>query len=969
MICRFVGQRAADYYSTGLRRTSAAGKSGQSFANFKKLSGGIAASLCLLLFFAKVRVIQRCSSSPSATSSSASVAVSLTAIIIIRPIMLYYGDTNYDYMQQEEEWDREGLLDPAWEKQQKKTFTAWCNSHLRKADTMIENIEEDFRNGLKLMLLLEVISGEELPRPDRGKMRFHKIANVNKALAFIESKGVKLVSIGAEEIVDGNVKMTLGLIWSIILRFAIQDITIEELSAKEGLLLWCQRKTAPYRNVNVQNFHTSWKDGLAFCALIHRHRPELLDYDNLSKDDPLYNLNLAFDTAEKYLDIPKMLDAEDMVYVAKPDDKAVMTYVSCFYHAFRGAQQAETAANRICKVLKVNQDNERLMEEYEQLASDLLEWIRRWLPWLKNRTTDGTLKNVQQMLNEFRQYRRREKPPRIEQKGRLETNFNTLQTKLRLSNRPAYLPTEGKMIQDINGAWKNLLNAEKGFEELERLEHLAEKFRRKCAIHEEWAQGKEQMLASGDYKGSYLYELKALRKRHEAFESDLAAHQDRVEQIVAIAQELTALHYVDIVSVNARCQRICDQWDRLGMLSNKRGQNLKDAEILMERIDNLHLELAKRAAPFNNWLDGATEDLQDMFIVHTMSEIQSLAHAHDQFKATLGEAEEEFRHIIGLEQEVRHLVESNGLNREMAVNPYTNISGAEIQKKWQHMQVLVPNRDNQLQQEMNRQQSNDRLRRTFAEKANAVGPYLEQQLSQVATIALGGRGSLEQALQRLLDLYRSVENYKVNMDELERINQQLQESYICENPFTQYTMETLYVGWETLLTNINKTINEIENQILTRDTKGIRDDQLNEFRTSYNHFDKSRLGLDAEEFKSCLISIGYNIKPGREGDMEFQRILTVVDPNRTGRVQFDAFLDFMTRETLDMDSSEQVIESFRVLANGKPFITAEELRHELPPDQAEYCVQKMPAYRGPGAPPGSFDYVSFSHQLYGESNL
>ncbi|GAA6079361.1 alpha-actinin-2, partial [Tachysurus ichikawai] len=78
------------------------------------------------------------------------------------------------------------------------TFTAWCNSHLRKAGTQIENIEEDFRNGLKLMLLLEVISGERLPKPDRGKMRFHKIANVNKALDFITSKGVKLVSIGAE---------------------------------------------------------------------------------------------------------------------------------------------------------------------------------------------------------------------------------------------------------------------------------------------------------------------------------------------------------------------------------------------------------------------------------------------------------------------------------------------------------------------------------------------------------------------------------------------------------------------------------------------------------------------------------------------------------------------------------------------------------------------------------------------------
>jgi len=240
----------------------------------------------------------------------------------------------HDYMAQEEDWDRTGLLDPAWERQQKKTFTAWCNSHLRKAGTQVEDISEDFRNGLKLMLLLEVISGEHLSRPERGKMRFHKIANVNKALEFINEKGVKLVSIGAEEIVDGNLKMTLGMIWTIILRFAIQDISVEESSAKEGLLLWCQRKTAPYKNVNVQNFHTSWKDGLAFCALIHRHRPELIDYDKLRKDDPLTNLQTAFEVAEKHLDIPQMLDAQELVDLPYPDEKSVMTYVSCFYHAF-----------------------------------------------------------------------------------------------------------------------------------------------------------------------------------------------------------------------------------------------------------------------------------------------------------------------------------------------------------------------------------------------------------------------------------------------------------------------------------------------------------------------------------------------------------------------------------------------------------------------------------------------------------
>lgn len=57
-------------------------------------------------------------------------------------------------------------------------------------------------------------------------------------------------------------------------------------------------------------FLFSFKDGLAFCALIHRHRPELIDYHKLSKDNPLQNLNTAFDVAEKYLDIPRMLDPE-----------------------------------------------------------------------------------------------------------------------------------------------------------------------------------------------------------------------------------------------------------------------------------------------------------------------------------------------------------------------------------------------------------------------------------------------------------------------------------------------------------------------------------------------------------------------------------------------------------------------------------------------------------------------------------
>uniref|UniRef100_A0A8P0T141 Actinin alpha 1 n=1 Tax=Canis lupus familiaris TaxID=9615 RepID=A0A8P0T141_CANLF len=871
----------------------------------------------------------------------------------------YDSQQTNDYMQPEEDWDRDLLLDPAWEKQQRKTFTAWCNSHLRKAGTQIENIEEDFRDGLKLMLLLEVIS----------------------------------------EIVDGNVKMTLGMIWTIILRFAIQDISVEETSAKEGLLLWCQRKTAPYKNVNIQNFHISWKDGLGFCALIHRHRPELIDYGKLRKDDPLTNLNTAFDVAEKYLDIPKMLDAEDIVGTARPDEKAIMTYVSSFYHAFSGAQKAETAANRICKVLAVNQENEQLMEDYEKLASDLLEWIRRTIPWLENRAPENTMHAMQQKLEDFRDYRRLHKPPKVQEKCQLEINFNTLQTKLRLSNRPAFMPSEGRMVSDINNAWGCLEQAEKGYEEwllneirrLERLDHLAEKFRQKASIHEAWTDGKEAMLRQKDYETATLSEIKALLKKHEAFESDLAAHQDRVEQIAAIAQELNELDYYDSPSVNARCQKICDQWDNLGALTQKRREALERTEKLLETIDQLYLEYAKRAAPFNNWMEGAMEDLQDTFIVHTIEEIQGLTTAHEQFKATLPDADKERLAILGIHNEVSKIVQTYHVNMA-GTNPYTTITPQEINGKWDHVRQLVPRRDQALTEEHARQQHNERLRKQFAAQANVIGPWIQTKMEEIGRISIEMHGTLEDQLSHLRQYEKSIVNYKPKIDQLEGDHQLIQEALIFDNKHTNYTMEHIRVGWEQLLTTIARTINEVENQILTRDAKGISQEQMNEFRASFNHFDRDHSGtLGPEEFKACLISLGYDIgndpqkKTGmmdtddfraclismgyNMGEAEFARIMSIVDPNRLGVVTFQAFIDFMSRETADTDTADQVMASFKILAGDKNYITVDELRRELPPDQAEYCIARMAPYSGPDAVPGALDYMSFSTALYGESDL
>ncbi|XP_059565930.1 spectrin beta chain, non-erythrocytic 2 isoform X4 [Myotis daubentonii] len=572
-----------------------------------------------------------------------------------------YSDINNRWDLPDSDWDNDSSSARLFERSrikaladereavQKKTFTKWVNSHLARVTCRVGDLYSDLRDGRNLLRLLEVLSGETLPKPTKGRMRIHCLENVDKALQFLKEQKVHLENMGSHDIVDGNHRLTLGLVWTIILRFQIQDISVEtednkeKKSAKDALLLWCQMKTAGYPNVNVHNFTTSWRDGLAFNAIVHKHRPDLLDFESLKKCNAHYNLQNAFNLAEKELGLTKLLDPED-VNVDQPDEKSIITYVATYYHYFSKMKALAVEGKRIGKVLDHAMEAERLVEKYESLASELLQWIEQTIVTLNDRQLANSLSGVQNQLQSFNSYRTVEKPPKFTEKGNLEVLLFTIQSKLRANNQKVYTPREGRLISDINKAWERLEKAEHERElalrtELirqEKLEQLAARFDRKAAMRETWL-SENQRLVSQDNFGLELAAVEAAVRKHEAIETDIVAYSGRVQAVDAVAAELAAERYHDIKRISARQHNVARLWDFLRqMVAARRERLLVSLELQKVFQDLLYLM---------DWMDEMKGRLQSQDLGKHLAGVEDLLQLHELVEADIAAQAERVRAV------------------------------------------------------------------------------------------------------------------------------------------------------------------------------------------------------------------------------------------------------------------------------------------------------------------------------------
>ncbi|KJE88866.1 hypothetical protein CAOG_08407 [Capsaspora owczarzaki ATCC 30864] len=464
---------------------------------------------------------------------------------------------------------------------QKKTFTKWVNMHLAKVGLKCDDLYMDLRDGTKLLKLLEIISGDTQARPEKGKMRVHLMSNMRSVLDYLKRK-ITMENIGPEDLVDGNGKLTLGLIWTIILRFQIQDISMEALSAKEALLLWCQRKTAGYPGVNVQDFSKSWSNGLAFNALIHKHRPDLLDFNALSSGDPVANLNKAFDICDKEFGVAKLLDVED-VNVDRPDERSIMTYVAALYHYFNSHKDEGLAAGRVGNVVDFLAEIDAMQEQYEKMATDLLAWIQAKRERLDSRDFPDTLPLLQGSTTQFSQYLKEEKPGKYTEKSNLEVQLFDIQTKLRSRGLIEYVPPGGKSVRDVNKAWTKLERSEHEHEQAlhkeiarqERLEHLAQRFNRKAGLREQWLAESTRQLQDVETTNAAataskdLHAVRGLSAKLDSIDTDVRAHEDHVDSLTDLAEELADGKYHARAEIAARDAAVGQKFNELDALLAK----------------------------------------------------------------------------------------------------------------------------------------------------------------------------------------------------------------------------------------------------------------------------------------------------------------------------------------------------------------------------------------------------------------
>merc|ERR1719447_19445 len=283
------------------------------------------------------------------------------------------------------------------------------------------------------------------------KNRIMQQTNVAQALKMLEKAEVKTHFLKAGHLMDKERKFILGMIWSIILDYNLKGLGEENTTAKEGLLIWCRKKTKGYKGVDgkVNNFSRDWKDGNRFLALVDRHTQNKVNYNEMYELTPEEKIEESFKACEE-LGIPRLLEVSDLTEMASPDEHSVMTYVSEMFKLFSKEDMKENAAEHVSRFLQFQKRIDSLGVKYEQRFDEFSAWVEE----IQTRYTDSKAPENQseaiEFLSEYKKYLVETKPQKMADVVDIQDLYANIQGELRVNGRKPYVAPEGKEPTRLN---------------------------------------------------------------------------------------------------------------------------------------------------------------------------------------------------------------------------------------------------------------------------------------------------------------------------------------------------------------------------------------------------------------------------------------------------------------------------------------------------------------------------------------
>uniref|UniRef100_A0A671DRC2 Dystrophin n=1 Tax=Rhinolophus ferrumequinum TaxID=59479 RepID=A0A671DRC2_RHIFE len=656
---------------------------------------------------------------------------------------------------------------------QKKTFTKWINAQFSKFGKQhIENLFSDLQDGRRLLDLLEGLTGQKLPK-EKGSTRVHALNNVNKALRVLQKNNVDLVNIGSTDIVDGNHKLTLGLIWNIILHWQVKNVMknimagLQQTNSEKILLSWVRQSTRNYPQVNVINFTTSWSDGLALNALIHSHRPDLFDWNSVvCQQSATRRLEHAFNIAQCQLGIEKLLDPED-VATTYPDKKSILTYVTSLFQVL--PQQVSIEA--IQEVEMLPRPSKVTREEHFQLHHQM-----HYSQQITVSLAQGYERTPSSPKQRFKSYA-------YAQAAYVTTSDPTRSP---FPSQRSEAPGDKSFGSLLMGTEVNLDSYQTALEEV-----LS------------WLLSAEDTLQAQGEISNNVEEVKEQFHTHEGYMMDLTSHQGRVGNVLQLGSQLIGtgkLSEDEETEVQEQMSLLNSRWECLRVASMEKQSNLH--KVLMD-LQNQQLK------ELNDWLTETEERTRKMEKEPLGPDLEDLKRQVQQHKVLQEDLEQEQVRVNSLTHMVVVVDESSGEHATAALEEQLKVLG----DRWANICKWTEDRWVLLQDILLKWQR-------FTEEQCLFSTWLsekEDAVSKIHTSGFKDQSEMLSSLQKLAFLKTELEKKKQTMDKLCSLNQDLL-STLKNTSVTQKMeawLDNFAQRWDNLVQKLEKSSSQISQAVTT----------------------------------------------------------------------------------------------------------------------------------------------------------